>query len=210
MLFTFYSPLHVLLNTPFFQISQRDGCPKIVNLGSSKTDLFYERKKYGFKKRWKSEGPQIALLQIFCETVSLLFSFCFVNMFWHCNKAFFFTSVLMQEYIFIIFFTWRSASLKYDYTQWKYHISAIIICRWSTVFMNHSLQIYRPIAHFLGGKCTTITIPICLVRIVYWSNSFIQSANYRMTIGGGQLLLQGVYRPPTCYFYLFWGGPSLS
>ena len=31
---------------------QRDGCPKIVNLGSAKTDLFYERKKYGFKKRW--------------------------------------------------------------------------------------------------------------------------------------------------------------
>ncbi|KAI5060200.1 hypothetical protein GOP47_0024620 [Adiantum capillus-veneris] len=29
----------------------RDGCPKIVNLGSSKTDLFYEHKKYGFKKR---------------------------------------------------------------------------------------------------------------------------------------------------------------
>ncbi|KAG9320946.1 hypothetical protein KVV02_007694 [Mortierella alpina] len=29
----------------------RDGCPKIVNLGSSKTDLFYERKKFGFKKR---------------------------------------------------------------------------------------------------------------------------------------------------------------
>jgi len=29
----------------------RDGCPKIINLGSSKTDLFYERKKYGFKKR---------------------------------------------------------------------------------------------------------------------------------------------------------------
>uniref|UniRef100_A0A5F9DC21 PHD finger protein 5A n=1 Tax=Oryctolagus cuniculus TaxID=9986 RepID=A0A5F9DC21_RABIT len=32
-------------------IYKRDGCPKIVNLGSSKTDLFYERKKYGFKKR---------------------------------------------------------------------------------------------------------------------------------------------------------------
>ncbi len=32
---------------------QRDGCPKIVNLGSAKTDLFYERKKYGFKKRWR-------------------------------------------------------------------------------------------------------------------------------------------------------------
>lgn len=36
---------------PLFFV-QRDGCPKIVNLGSSKTDLFYERKKYGFKKRW--------------------------------------------------------------------------------------------------------------------------------------------------------------
>ena len=23
----------------------RDGCPKVVNLGSTKTDLFYERKK---------------------------------------------------------------------------------------------------------------------------------------------------------------------
>ena len=32
-------------------VLQRDGCPKIVNLGSAKTDLFYERKKYGFKKR---------------------------------------------------------------------------------------------------------------------------------------------------------------
>ncbi|KAJ9505047.1 hypothetical protein QJQ45_016898 [Haematococcus lacustris] len=30
---------------------QRDGCPKIINLGSAKTDLFYERKKYGFKRR---------------------------------------------------------------------------------------------------------------------------------------------------------------
>lgn len=30
---------------------QRDGCPKIINLGSAKTDLFYERKKYGFRKR---------------------------------------------------------------------------------------------------------------------------------------------------------------
>ena len=35
----------------FFQEKDRDGCPKIVNLGSSKTDLFYEMKKYGFKKR---------------------------------------------------------------------------------------------------------------------------------------------------------------
>ncbi|PON68620.1 PHF5-like [Parasponia andersonii] len=33
------------------QEKDRDGCPKIVNLGSAKTALFYERKKYGFKKR---------------------------------------------------------------------------------------------------------------------------------------------------------------
>ncbi|OMP07395.1 PHF5-like protein [Corchorus olitorius] len=29
----------------------RDGCPKIINLGSARKDLYYERKKYGFKKR---------------------------------------------------------------------------------------------------------------------------------------------------------------
>ena len=40
-----------LTNSIFFQEKDRDGCPKIVNLGSSKTDLFYEMKKYGFKKR---------------------------------------------------------------------------------------------------------------------------------------------------------------
>jgi hypothetical protein len=34
------------------QEKDRDGCPKIVNLGATRTDLFYERKKYGFKKRW--------------------------------------------------------------------------------------------------------------------------------------------------------------
>lgn len=33
------------------QEKDRDGCPKVVNLGATKTDLFYERKKYGFKKR---------------------------------------------------------------------------------------------------------------------------------------------------------------
>eukprot|EP01079_Euglenida_sp_SAG-EU17-18_P004648 gene4648-117_t len=31
--------------------SLRDGCPKIINLGSAKTDLYYEHKKYGFRKR---------------------------------------------------------------------------------------------------------------------------------------------------------------
>lgn len=25
----------------------REGCPKIINIGGAKTDLFYERKKYG-------------------------------------------------------------------------------------------------------------------------------------------------------------------
>eukprot|EP00320_Phaeocystis_rex_P019733 CAMPEP_0119070176 /NCGR_PEP_ID=MMETSP1178-20130426/35955_1 /TAXON_ID=33656 /ORGANISM="unid sp, Strain CCMP2000" /LENGTH=175 /DNA_ID=CAMNT_0007051989 /DNA_START=99 /DNA_END=627 /DNA_ORIENTATION=+ len=38
------------------QEKDRDGCPKIVNLGSSKTDLFYERKKYGFKKSSDAGG----------------------------------------------------------------------------------------------------------------------------------------------------------
>ncbi|KAM1474761.1 hypothetical protein ACFX2I_030736 [Malus domestica] len=33
------------------QEKDRDGCPKIVNLGSAKTDLFNEQKKYGFKER---------------------------------------------------------------------------------------------------------------------------------------------------------------
>lgn len=33
------------------QAKDRDGCPKIVNLGSFMTLLFYERKRYGFKKR---------------------------------------------------------------------------------------------------------------------------------------------------------------
>uniref|UniRef100_A0A0L8GQI0 Uncharacterized protein n=1 Tax=Octopus bimaculoides TaxID=37653 RepID=A0A0L8GQI0_OCTBM len=32
-------------------VKNRDGCPKIVNLGSAKIDRFYEREKYGFKKR---------------------------------------------------------------------------------------------------------------------------------------------------------------
>ncbi|KAL8221842.1 UNVERIFIED_CONTAM: PHD finger-like domain-containing protein 5A [Gekko kuhli] len=45
---TLYTPN---LNCDVSFVVRRDGCPKIVNLGSSKTDLFYERKKYGFKKR---------------------------------------------------------------------------------------------------------------------------------------------------------------
>jgi PHD finger-like domain-containing protein 5A len=29
----------------------RDGCPKIINLGSVRVDQFYERKKYGFGRK---------------------------------------------------------------------------------------------------------------------------------------------------------------
>ena len=29
----------------------RDGCPKVINIGQARRDLFYERKKYGFKRR---------------------------------------------------------------------------------------------------------------------------------------------------------------
>lgn len=31
---------------------QRDGCPKIINIGSAKTDLFFEKKKFGFVKTY--------------------------------------------------------------------------------------------------------------------------------------------------------------
>lgn len=33
------------------QEKDRDGCPKIINLGTNKLDNVFERKKYGFKKR---------------------------------------------------------------------------------------------------------------------------------------------------------------
>jgi len=34
-----------------FLLFQRDGCPKIINLGTARTDLYYQRKKYGFETR---------------------------------------------------------------------------------------------------------------------------------------------------------------
>ena len=49
------------------QEKDRDGCPKIVNLGSSKTDLFYEMKKYGFKKRWNRQWQCILWHFTFCK-----------------------------------------------------------------------------------------------------------------------------------------------
>ncbi len=36
---------------PPHQTTQRDGCPKIINVGASKTDRHYEQKKYGFKTK---------------------------------------------------------------------------------------------------------------------------------------------------------------
>ncbi len=33
------------------QEKDRDGCPKIVNIGGARLDMFYERKKYNFKSR---------------------------------------------------------------------------------------------------------------------------------------------------------------
>lgn len=31
------------------QEKDRDGCPKLINMGSARMDLFYERKKYGYQ-----------------------------------------------------------------------------------------------------------------------------------------------------------------
>lgn len=31
------------------QEKDRDGCPKIINIGTARTDMFYEMKKYGSK-----------------------------------------------------------------------------------------------------------------------------------------------------------------
>ena len=58
------------------QEKDRDGCPKIVNLGSAKTDLFYERKKYGFKKRWALDGHMsgaFKLLFIYSQMTNFYF-----------------------------------------------------------------------------------------------------------------------------------------
>jgi len=60
----------------------RDGCPKIVNLGSAKTDLFYERKKYGFKQRWSR-----TLDALFLAFVSFLIGTS-INCFWYTDLPF--------------------------------------------------------------------------------------------------------------------------
>ncbi|KAJ1735326.1 Pre-mRNA-splicing factor ini1 [Coemansia biformis] len=35
----------------------RDGCPKIVNIGTARADLFYEQKKYGFRNNAPQPPP---------------------------------------------------------------------------------------------------------------------------------------------------------
>ena len=42
-------PLETSLPYSSLSALQRDGCPKIINLGAARTDRFYERKKYGAK-----------------------------------------------------------------------------------------------------------------------------------------------------------------
>lgn len=66
------------------QEKDRDGCPKIVNLGSAKTDLFYERKKYGFKKRWPLEGEvSLSFLKSFCCAQTLTLAYIAIR--WFCS-----------------------------------------------------------------------------------------------------------------------------
>lgn len=52
-------PIH-----PFFRCIQRDGCPKIINLGSSRTDLFYGMSDVFacFFSPWISELPGLVKL----------------------------------------------------------------------------------------------------------------------------------------------------
>jgi len=86
------------------QEKDRDGCPKIVNLGSSKTDLFYERKKYGFKKRWQLTGFVSYKRLCFCSVAVVCY---------YCTKM----SGLLHLTLFcfdVVFFTsWiRAAALR--------------------------------------------------------------------------------------------------
>lgn len=36
---------------PFPPLPQRDGCPYVINIGAARSDWYYDKKKYGFKKR---------------------------------------------------------------------------------------------------------------------------------------------------------------
>lgn len=95
---------------------QRDGCPKIVNLGSSKTDLFYERKKYGFKKRWRRCGPVLVLvaqlLQIFFKASrNIFFVICH-------NKALFSISFFFSVWLLWMWNCSRFYNPAHDHSVW--------------------------------------------------------------------------------------------
>ncbi|PSC70750.1 PHD finger-like domain-containing 5B [Micractinium conductrix] len=47
------------------QEKDRDGCPKIINLGSAKTDLFYSKKKFGFSKRRALLSSELLTVVVF-------------------------------------------------------------------------------------------------------------------------------------------------
>ena len=45
----------------------RDGCPKIVNLGASRTDLFYERRRLGELSLLSSRRAYVSLTTFRCK-----------------------------------------------------------------------------------------------------------------------------------------------
>lgn len=89
------------------QEKDRDGCPKIVNLGSAKTDLFYERKKYGFKKRWPFGGEVLlSFVRSFCCAQTLLLAYITIR--WIClgnllvAAPFVFTHILLLQWLALL------------------------------------------------------------------------------------------------------------
>ena len=60
----------------FLSKLQRDGCPKIINLGSRRMDLHFDKKRYGFSVRWPiwctAECPTPTSKAIETEKVGLI------------------------------------------------------------------------------------------------------------------------------------------
>lgn len=85
------------------QEKDRDGCPKIVNLGSAKTDLFYERKKYGFKKRWSRRGSTNLLGYIGCM---LCYVALILRVVYCWGSSFLFTFIIWQHLMCFVITSW--------------------------------------------------------------------------------------------------------
>ena len=109
------------------QEKDRDGCPKIVNLGSSKTDLFYEMKKYGFKKRWNQVTRLVPVMWI-CGISSIC------NQFYNCN---FFQRCAIDDGHLIL--NVSSALLKCDYLRAVFK-SAWLCWLWPEGQSSHTLK----------------------------------------------------------------------